>query len=89
MHLPRSACGSVPAFGGAREPDQHSGWDGTEETTSKQEKLVKKMEPVSCLDLVCGGGDHFCDGRSCVRILSFEKEDLATWFSDITEKERW
>ena len=88
MRLPGSACGSVPTFGGAREPDQHSGWDGTEETTSKQEKLVKKMEPVSCLDLVCGGGKHFCDGRSCVRIQSFKKEDLATWFSDFTEKEK-
>ena len=27
---PGSACGSVPTFGGAREPDQHSGWEGTE-----------------------------------------------------------
>ena len=37
-----------------------------EETTGNQEKLVKKMEPGSCLDLVCGGGEHACDGRSCV-----------------------
>ena len=29
----------------------------SEETTSKLDKLVKKMEPGSCLDLVCGGGD--------------------------------
>ena len=60
----------------------------SEETTVKQEKLVKKLEPGSCLDLVCGGGEHACDGRSCVRIQSFQKEDLATWFSDITEKEK-
>ena len=40
----------------------------SEETTSKLDKLVKKMEPGSCLDLVCGGGEHSCDGRSCVRI---------------------
>ena len=58
----------------------------SEEKTSKLEKLVKKMEPGSCLDLVCGGGEHFYDGRSCVRIKSFQKEELATWFGDITEK---
>ena len=29
-----------------------------EETTGNQEKLVKKMEPGSCLDLVCRGGEH-------------------------------
>ena len=29
-----------------------------------------------------------CDGRSCVRIQSFQKEELTTWFSDITEKEK-
>ena len=60
----------------------------SEETTGSQEKLVKKMEPGSCLDLVCGGGERTCDGRSCDRIQSFQKEDLATWFSDITEKEK-
>ena len=61
----------------------------SEETTSKLEKLVKKMEPDSCLDLLCGGGEHYCDGRSCIRIKSFQKEDLATWSSDITEKEKY
>ena len=60
----------------------------SEETTSKLDKLVKKMEPGSCLDLVCGGGEHSCVGRSCVRIQSFQKEELATWFGDITEKEK-
>ena len=55
---------------------------------SKLEKLVKKMEPSSCLDFVCGGGEHSCDGRSCVRIQSFQKEELATWFGDITEMEK-
>ena len=58
----------------------------SEETTSKLDKLVKKMEPDRCLDLVCGGGKHFCDRQSCVRIQSFQKEDLATWFGDITEE---
>ena len=38
----------------------------SEETTSKQERLVKKMETGSCLDLVYGGGEHSCDGRSCI-----------------------
>ena len=46
------------------------------------------MEPGSFLDLVCGGGKHAWDGRSCVRIQSFQKEDLATCFSGITEKEK-
>ena len=46
------------------------------------------MEPGSCLEQVCGSGEHSCDGRSCVRIQSFKKEDLATWFGDITEKEK-
>ena len=58
----------------------------SEETTSKLDESVKKMEPSSCLDLACGGGEHSCDGRSCVRIQSFRKRDLATWFDDITEK---
>ena len=60
----------------------------SEETSSKQEKLAKKMEPDSCLNLVCGVVEPSCDGRSCVRIQSFKKEELATWFSDITEKEK-
>ena len=46
------------------------------------------MEPGSCLDLTCGGGGHTCDGRSCVRIQSFQGEDLVTWFGDITEREK-
>ena len=33
---------------------------------SKLDKLVKKIEPGSCLDLACGAGEHSCDGRSCV-----------------------
>ena len=60
----------------------------SEGATSKLDKLVKKMEPGSCLDLACGGGEHSCDGRSCVRIQSFQREGLATWFGDITEKEK-
>ena len=49
---------------------------------------VKKMEPGSCLDSTCGNGEHTCDGRSCVRIQSFQKEDLVTLFEDITEREK-
>ena len=49
---------------------------------------VKKMEPGSCLDSTCGNGEHTCDRRSCVRIQSFQKEDLVTWFEDITEREK-
>ena len=49
---------------------------------------VKKLEPGSCLDLTCGGGGHTCDGRSCVRIQSFQREDLVAWFGDITEREK-
>ena len=60
----------------------------SEETTSKLDKLEKKMGPGSCLDLVCGGRDHSCDGRSCVKMPSFQKEELATCFGDITEKEK-
>ena len=49
---------------------------------------AKKMEPGSCLDLTCGSGEHTCDGQSCVRIQSFQKEDLVTWVEDITEREK-
>ena len=57
------------------------------EATSKLGS-VKKMEPGSCLDSTCGNGEHTCDGKSCVRIQSFQKEDLVTWFEDITEREK-
>ena len=57
------------------------------EATSKLGS-AKKMEPVSCLDSTCGSGEHTCDGRSCVRIQSFQKENLVTWFEDITEREK-
>ena len=57
------------------------------EATSKLGS-AKKMEPGSCLDLTCGSGEHTCDGRSCVRIQSIQKEDLVTWFEDITEREK-
>ena len=49
---------------------------------------VKKLEPGSCLDLTCGGGEHTCDGRSCVRLQSFQREDLVAWFGDVTEREK-
>ena len=57
------------------------------EATSKLGS-VKKVEPGSCLDLTCGSGEHTCDGRSCVRVQSFQKEDIITWFGDITEREK-
>ena len=60
----------------------------SEEKTSKLDTSAKKMEPGSCLDLMCGSGEHSCDGRSWVRIQSFLKEGLATWYGDITEKEK-
>ena len=57
------------------------------EATSKLGS-AKNMESGSCLDSTCGSGEHTCDGRSCVRIQSFQKEDLVTWFEDITEREK-
>ena len=50
---------------------------------------VKKMEPGSCLDSTCGNGEHTCDGRSCVRIQSFQKEDLVTWLKNIIERVKY
>ena len=60
----------------------------SEETMNKLDKSAKKMEPGSCLDLMCGSGEHSCDGQSCVRTQSFQKEDLITWLGDITENEK-
>ena len=50
------------------------------ESGEKTKKLgsARKMEPGSCLDSTCGSGEHTCDRRSCVRIQSFQKEDLGT-----------
>ena len=58
------------------------------EILNKLEKSMKKMETGSCLDLTSGSGEHSCDERSCVTIQSFQREDLATWFGDITKKEK-
>ena len=61
------------------------------ESGKKTNKLgsARKMEPGSYLDSTCGSGEHTCDGRrSCDRIQSFQKEDLVTWFEDITEREK-
>ena len=58
------------------------------ETVSKLEGSMKNMEPGISFDLTSGGGEHSCDERSCLRIQSFQKEDPATWFGDITEKEK-
>ena len=49
---------------------------------------VKKLEPGSYLELTCGGGRHTCDGRSSVKIQSFQREDLVAWFGEITEREK-
>ena len=57
------------------------------EATSKLGS-VKNLQPGSCLDLTCGGGEHTCDGRSCVRIQSFQRKDLVACFGDITEREK-
>ena len=57
------------------------------EATSKLGS-IKKLETGSCLELTCGGGGHTCEGRSCVRIQSFQSEDLVAWFGDITEREK-
>ena len=56
--------------------------------TSSKLGLIRKLETGSCLDLTCGGGGHTCDGRSCVRIQSFQREGLVAWFGDITEREK-
>ena len=60
------------------------------ESGEKTNKLgsARKMEPGSCVDSTRGSGERTCDGRSCVRIQSFQKEDLVTWFEDITEREK-
>ena len=60
------------------------------ESGEKTNKLgsARKIEPGSCLDSTCGSGEHTCDGRSCVRIQSFQKEDLVTWFEDIAERKK-
>ena len=55
---------------------------------SKPNESPKKLELGSCLDLASGGGKQSCDGRFCVRTQSFQSKDLATWFDDITEKEK-
>ena len=70
-----------------REVDEDTTLDNFKEVTSGTGS-VKRMEPGSCLDSTCGNGEHTCDGRSCVRIQSFQKEDLITWFEDITEREK-
>ena len=51
-------------------------------------KLPKKLEPGTCLDLATGGKGQSCDGRSCMRIQSFQRRDLATGFNDVAEKEK-
>ena len=62
----------------------------SKESAEAMSKLgsVKKLEPGSCLDLKRGGGEHTCDGRSCVRVKSFQRKDLVAWFGDVTEREK-
>ena len=59
-----------------------------EEVKSKPNESSKNLRPGSCITLASGGGEHSCDGPSCVRIQFFQRKDLATWFSDNTEKEK-
>ena len=40
----------------------------SKEVTNKSDETSKEMEPGTCLDMAAGGGEHSCDGRSCVRI---------------------
>ena len=49
---------------------------------------VKKLERGSCLNLTCRGGEHTCDGQSCVIVQSFQREDLVAWFGEVTEREK-
>ena len=65
-------------------PHQEEPKDRADKTRDEQ---PKKMERGTCLDLATGGDGHSCDGRSCVRIQSFQKKDLALWFGDVAEKE--
>ena len=60
----------------------------SEEVKSKPSESSKKLGPGSCIILASGGGEHSCDGPSCGRIQFFQRKYLATWFSDITEKEK-
>ena len=60
----------------------------SKEITKKSNETSNEMEPGTCLELGAGGGEHSCDERSCVRIQSFQRKDLATWFGDITEREK-
>ena len=60
----------------------------SKEATSKPNESSKEMEPGTCLDLATGSGDYCCDQRSCMRIESFQRKDLALWFGDINEKEK-
>ena len=60
----------------------------SEEIMIKPNESPKKLEPGGCRDLESGGGDHSCDRRSCIRIQSFQSKDLATWFGEITQKEK-
>ena len=42
VRLPGSACGTVPTFGGARQPDQRSGRDGTELVPKRRLESAKE-----------------------------------------------
>ena len=57
------------------------------EATSKLGS-ARRWSRVVVLTRRVGVARHTCDGRSCVRIQSFQKEDLVTWFEDITEREK-
>ena len=62
--------------------------ESKEKTNKSRDELSKKMEPGICLDVATGCGEHSGDGRFCVKIQSFQRRDLATWFGCVTEKEK-
>ena len=54
-----------------------------------EDELPKKMKPGTCLDLINGREGQSSDGQFCVKIQSFQRKDLATRFSEVTEKEKF
>ena len=59
-----------------------------ETANESKDQPLKKIKPSTCLDLAIGDRGYFCDGRSCVRMQSFERKILARWFGDVTVRER-
>ena len=62
--------------------------ESKEKADKSNDEPSKKLEPGTCLDLAIGGGGNSYEGRYCVRIQPFQRIDLATWFGDVTEREK-